>query len=489
MLTPASSGKPWPSTPTPQHPTKIFARQFIASTQDQKKRGNGEYYRQFLAITSFLLSKDRISTAEQGRAFTRGFQPELWGRISQRLQLKFPDHFPDDPYQLQDIHNAARFILHGTSSTFQLASSDSSRATRGTKTEPSIKTEDLATMFERIAETFVKALANQPAQVSTMSQPPRARRDPSGSDRCMFCGGPDHFVRECGEVAEYIRVGKCKKNTEGRIVLSTGAFIPREIPGNNLKDRVDEWHRRNPGQIATGSMMFTVNSPPAPSVSITSRHDSPSLLDATAMYQLMDVERIQSLERELFALRTRGGVRTRAQAQVDRDSWEDTPEVDNRHSMSPTPVVPREAPAHQATASTRPRAPALAEPPVHPFANAPDATYAPPRDRNIGVLPNGSVVKKDGPAYKMTAPIYDEKIASEVYNRAMSTQVTLTQRELLSLAPEVRSQVREATSARRTPPKDPNQVRTLYQDAELPYAIDDLDPPTSTVSSFAHIIH
>ncbi|ETW82280.1 hypothetical protein HETIRDRAFT_316937 [Heterobasidion irregulare TC 32-1] len=207
------------------------------------------------------------------------------------------------------------------------------------------------------------------------------------------------------------------------------------------------------------------------------------------MYQLTDVERIQSLERELFALRTRGGVRTRAQAQVDRDSREDMPKVDNHHSMSPTPAVPREAPAHQAAASTRPRTPAPAEPLVHPFANAPDATYAPPRDRNIGALPNGSAFKKDGPAYKTTAPIYDEKVASEVYNRAMSTQVTLTQRELLSLAPEVRSQVREATSARRTPPKDPNQVRTLYQDAELPYAIDDLDPPTSTVSSFAHIIH
>ena len=86
-------------------------------------------------------------------------------------------------------------------------------------------------------------------------------------------------------------------------------------------------------------------------------------------------------------------------------------------------------------------------------------------------------------------PTYNKKIASEVYNHTMSTQVTLTQRELLSLTPEVRSQVHEATSARRAPAKDPNQVRTLYQDAELPYAIDDLDPPTTTVSSFVHVIH
>ena len=450
----------------------------------------GEYYRQFLTITSFLLSKNRISIAEQGRAFTRGFQPELWGRILQRLQLKLPDHFPDDPYQLQDIHDAAKFILHGTSSTFQLASSDSSRATRGTPTEPTIKAEDFATMFERIAETFVKALSNQPAQASTMSLPPRARRDPNGSDRCMFCGGPDHFVRECGEVAEYIRVGKCKKNTEGRIVLSTGAFVPREIPGSNLKDRVDEWHRRNPGQIATGSMMFTVKSPPSAAVTIASRHDSPSVLDTAAMYQLTDVERIQSLERELFALRNRGGIRTRAQAQADRSTREDTPDEDFRHSTSLAPAAPRQAPARSQPAATRTTtAPTTAKPPVHPFANVPDATYAPPRDRNIGALPSILAAKKDGPAYKTTAPIYDDKVAAEVYNRAMATQVTLTQRELLSLAPEVRSQVREATSARRAPTKDPNQVRTLYQDAELPYAIDDLELPPSVVSSFANIVH
>lgn len=78
----------------------------------------GKYYRQFLAITSFLLSKDHISTTEQGRAFTCGFQSELWGWISQRLQLKFPDHFPNDPYKLQDIHDTMRFILHGTLATF-----------------------------------------------------------------------------------------------------------------------------------------------------------------------------------------------------------------------------------------------------------------------------------------------------------------------------------------------------------------------------------
>ncbi len=51
-----------------------------------------EYHAQFLAITTFLISKQHLSEIEQKRAYTRGFPPALWNKISQRLQLKFLDH-------------------------------------------------------------------------------------------------------------------------------------------------------------------------------------------------------------------------------------------------------------------------------------------------------------------------------------------------------------------------------------------------------------
>ena len=38
----------------------------------------GEYYRSFLAITTFLRNKGRLSEAEQSRAFVRGFPPDIW---------------------------------------------------------------------------------------------------------------------------------------------------------------------------------------------------------------------------------------------------------------------------------------------------------------------------------------------------------------------------------------------------------------------------
>ncbi|KAH9018553.1 hypothetical protein EDB84DRAFT_1276122, partial [Lactarius hengduanensis] len=75
----------------------------------------GDYNHQFLLITHYLISKNHMSTAEQSRAFLRGVRPDLSQRIMQRLQLKMPDHMPDDPYDLGDIYDAANFVLMGTS--------------------------------------------------------------------------------------------------------------------------------------------------------------------------------------------------------------------------------------------------------------------------------------------------------------------------------------------------------------------------------------
>ena len=35
-------------------------------------------------------------------------------RLPSRTQLKLPDHFLDNPYTLEEIHDAMCFVLHGT---------------------------------------------------------------------------------------------------------------------------------------------------------------------------------------------------------------------------------------------------------------------------------------------------------------------------------------------------------------------------------------
>jgi len=473
----------------------------------------GEYYRQFLAITTFLRSKTRLSEAEQSRAFVRGFPPDLWRIISQRLQLKFPDHFPDDPYPLADVHDAVRYVLHGTTSTGQPAnpttSSKSSNSTTTATTE--IKSEELVTVLERITESFIKALS---ATAQQSSRPPRTTQ----ALNCNFCDGLGHFGRECEIALDYIKKGFCLRNIEGRITLPSGAFIPRDIPGKCFKDRLDEWHRRNPGQVGTGQLMYNVLSQAvATDVSrvIATRETHPNLFNASAPLTspLSKQECIASLECELLQLRNKkvdpiarpSGLNNR---EPNIDIVDDQqprkrilrPEVVITRTKPPTeepeprpqpPPPPPVVPSPPATENAETHDHSISHP--HPFGNAQDATYLPPTNRNFAAAPKPPPVKKTDPAYKTFPPVYDGKIATDVYDRAMAAQVTLTQRELLSLSPEVRAQVREATSARRTAPnKDATKtVNILAEDPELPAAIDDIadDDSTAPTATFVNSVY
>jgi hypothetical protein len=131
----------------------------------------GMYYRSFYNITQFLCMKNRILEAEQSRAFVRGFQPGLWTRIEQRLKLKLPDHYPNDPYNLEEIHKAAKFVLASSSTSHptphQHSTATSSQPVPSTS-EPHthIKSEDLTMIFKQFAATIATALAapKQPGQ-------------------------------------------------------------------------------------------------------------------------------------------------------------------------------------------------------------------------------------------------------------------------------------------------------------------------------------
>ena len=75
---------------------------------------------------------------------------------------------------------------------------------------------------------------------------------------CHSCGQSDHFIQQCPVIEAAITAGKCRRNHEG-IILNTGAFIPRSIPGTTLIERVQEWHCRNPNQVMKGQLLSNAN--------------------------------------------------------------------------------------------------------------------------------------------------------------------------------------------------------------------------------------
>ena len=180
-----------------------------------------------------------------------------------------------------------------------------------------IKTEDLAAILERITESFVKALVATATTVRA-DRPPRTGQT---SGNCNFCDEPGHFGRECLIAIEYINAGKCRCDQQGKIVLSTGAWVPQDLLGKCFKERINEWHRRNPGQLAAGQLMYNVLSQSvaqSPPPIIVNRQSHPDLFStAPAMNSLSADQRITSLERELYELRN---LRPRAGERKERDT-------------------------------------------------------------------------------------------------------------------------------------------------------------------------
>jgi hypothetical protein len=187
------------------------------------------YYWSFFNITHFLRTKNRILEAEQSRAFVRSFQPALWMHIARRLELKHPDHYPDDPYPLDDMHKVARFVLAGTSTSPNQATptQNTSQSTLTLAPSPSahVKQEDLALIFDKFAATIVGALAGTKA-----NGPPHAgtglRHEQIKALICIFCRLTGHFIGDCLTCQAYINEGKCKRNAKGKVVLPNGQYTP-----------------------------------------------------------------------------------------------------------------------------------------------------------------------------------------------------------------------------------------------------------------------
>jgi hypothetical protein len=198
-----------------------------------------DYHLKFIAITAWLIDKKQLGHLEQERAYIRAFQPPFLNAIMNRLQVKDPDHHPNIPHKVKDVYDAARFILQSGSLTQSYMAplpSTSYQPSPIIKTEP--KTEDLGALFSELTKTLLEALNHNIMHHSQSSHNHDSHSNNTRVLICLFCGGP-HPVRNCTCVDEHIKAGKCKRNVEGKIVLPTGAFVPRDIPGTHLRDRID----------------------------------------------------------------------------------------------------------------------------------------------------------------------------------------------------------------------------------------------------------
>ena len=69
------------------------------------------YYRDFLVVSHLLIAKGCISMQMQAHTFLVSFELHLATTVHSRLERKFPNHYPDDPYKTDNIYDAALYAL------------------------------------------------------------------------------------------------------------------------------------------------------------------------------------------------------------------------------------------------------------------------------------------------------------------------------------------------------------------------------------------
>jgi hypothetical protein len=465
-----------------------FARVGILNSIDL-----GDYYRRFLLISRFLISKGCLSTQEQSRSFLRGLQPQLEAQVKQRLQLKFIDHCPDDPYDFAVIYEAVSYVLRGSTSTMAAPiqgispTAFSAPVTSPVQDPTQVKLEALTAAIASLGEVVKTALQAQTQQAGAAkprNQGPAAAGTGGPSQSvCNFCGVPGHFIRECEIVEEFIRFGKCKRNPEGKVVLPSGAMVPRSITGTWLRDRVEEWHRQNPGQLAA-QMLFEV----ATARAVTALPND-AAGQAFISYPTSSVStspgiwpaRTYALKRQLpprpeVVITTQPPHRRGRAGQGENAGGASSGEDPEGQDTEPPPPA-KETPS----AVKKGKRVEFAPEHTHPYAAAPDATYAPVTEQARPAAKEPAAGRHE-PGYHNTAKVYDPQVAKAVYERAMETPITVTQRELLSLAPEVRNQMADATIRKRVP-REP-AVQAVHR-APVAHAmieeVPDEDDPDSVV--------
>ena len=441
-----------------------------------------EFFRSFKTQTKWLIERQKISVIDQRRWCADAIGAENMRKLQTRLMLKEPDVHPSDGYSIAALDEAMRFQLQGTS----LNPSRTSSATTGhsvpadTSALPggvTIKSEDMS----RLIDTLARLAPGSSATAPTTGGVPRASSSlpPATIPSCHYCNERGHGIGTCLAVEEDIKAGKCRRNPEGRVVLPPGIFVPRTLPGNSMRDRINEWHRRNPNQVVSGRLTYApeeVYAPPEPLPSGSLLFEVQSTTaPTTASYQYIDDRaRLETLEQEIAKIRQRaarfdgvnvpplryprrplpqppaaspGPSERTKQAFRDRPPRLDTGDEEDGGAAQP------QGAAEKGKGRPVPRVPSPTPPPAvveteHPFASAPDATYLPPTDRNVGAPPPKA---KEAPGRNL-APIEDAAVADRVLNRTLKSELKISTEELLAISPEVRAKLRSLVTSKRAAP-------------------------------------
>ncbi|KAI0652608.1 hypothetical protein C8Q79DRAFT_891833, partial [Trametes meyenii] len=432
------------------------------------------YSRRFRDIASFLVSGKQLQTTDRDHLFLHGLPDGMRANVLDRLRVTQPaTRYPRDPYTIDQVTEAAHHVLEaavvGGAPSSALLPSTVAAATP-------VKTE-LTQVMQSLASTIAAALL-QTQQASANAQPVRAlpphlslggapppsnptAARPLGPRTCFYCGDAAHSIRACPHVENDMTAGLVKRNDQGQVVLTNGSFVPNTFIGANLRERVQAYYRAHPEalqQPVAPQLLFQPVITP-PNASVLSTAPSATTLFSGSLRDLDLDAQIESRRQELFALERQRA--TQQQRSVNSASSAEARTERARRRITPSSSIaplPEDRPSPVATPSQPGEASSIpvAAPrmPEHPFADARDATYAPPTQRNFGAPPPRvppTSTRKPDPAFRARPPIYNAQHVANVLKRCLEQPILVTKEELLSMSPEFCATTRELCTTRRIP--------------------------------------
>ena len=374
-----------------------------------------EYNRECMKRIAYLKKSDTISERDEKDWYLAGIHKTLRDEIVRRREAKGKEH----PYPMTEVYAEALTILTKESPVLWERGIATGASPGGSvsvkKEEPDLsKVIDTLKSFQLQIDALSRTAAPRPSFTGAPLSTPR----PIG---CNFCSDPHHFIRACPKVQEYIQAGKCIRGPDNRITLPNGYFVPNATPGRNLMEKIDNYLASRASANVHSVNIIEEASSDADSADAV----------ATLMHEAAD-DSDDELGLEIEQLEVLLG-EVKRKANAGRRMKFDGVEI-------PVKTGPPGRAAQKAPLSRT---------------NEPK-----PAPRTKPLPPNNDITKRNPqqPQYKYVVPIEDSKAASNVLSRTLDANITLTQRELLSIAPEVRKQLKELTTAKRYNTADVNLV-------------------------------
>ncbi|KAG6859028.1 hypothetical protein C0995_012142 [Termitomyces sp. Mi166 len=231
----------------------------------------------------------------------------------------------------------------------------------------------------------------------------------------------------CLELENYIHAGKCRKNRDNKVVLLSGGYIPQYPKKLYYKDRLEEWHRLNPGNLATGNLS-TNAAPDAQQQQAMNNMQAPAA--ATLVHEIVQEPRVDHNKRQV-ADRVQVPPPKQPLTNYHPVDTPKSPPSTNTEAGSSCRKEPKNAeeklpPKDKGKKPMKPtveEVPEEALPPIHPYSGIPEIQITEPMPKNVTTADR----RQDG-AYKTLAPAAtkEQEWTIKAFNTIWDHNITMT---------------------------------------------------------------